>query len=426
VASRTSSFAFKDSTRSISDIAGELKVGHVLEGSVRKSQNRLRITAQLIDAASDRHLWSETFDRELDDIFVIQDEIASAIVSALEQELGLQTSSVIEVKADTANLDAYELYLKARGLFLARKDLRQSIELYEQAVAMDPNFARAWEGLAAVYSVAPSWGITDQPYAEMTVPAADRALALNPGLSMPYAVKADGIWRLQGQPTEAEALFARALENDPANATAHLWRGIFYSALGEFDAAEADFKKCLEIDPQYGNCHQHYALHLVIMGQAQQGLQMLDQVVVAGFFGNSNLFTPTRIREGQLATATMAVWLSLESNQGFPMQPVIAAVLYPERDHSDALAQVKQWLAANGFQPQHLVFLMSILGEHQHLADTSTGWPLGMLWLPEHRSFRESLYFKPLIQKHGFPGYWRTNGFPPMCRPLGDEDFQCD
>ncbi len=134
VASRTSSFAFKDTGQSIGDIARELKVNHVLEGSVRKAENRVRITAQLIDTNTDRHLWSETYDRELNDIFAIQDDIATAIVAALQAELGVLKDAQIQVSASTENLDAYQLFLEARALYNARDRLTDSIALYERAV----------------------------------------------------------------------------------------------------------------------------------------------------------------------------------------------------------------------------------------------------------------------------------------------------
>ncbi|HLF31258.1 MAG TPA: hypothetical protein VI566_09585, partial [Xanthomonadales bacterium] len=162
VASRTSSFAYKDESRSIPEIAAELKVANILEGSVRKAGNRVRITAQLIDTRNDRHLWSETYDRDLVDIFAIQDEIATAIVSALKDQLGVQaTADAIVVEAATSNLDAYDLYLKGRTLFTARQDIAVAIQLFEQAIALDPNYARAWEGLAAAEAVADDWILGD-------------------------------------------------------------------------------------------------------------------------------------------------------------------------------------------------------------------------------------------------------------------------
>ena len=159
VASRTSSFAFKGENKNLAEIADILKVSYLLEGSVRKAGNRVRITAQLIEAASDQHLWSEIYDRDLTDIFAVQEEIANAIVAALRGSLELEVAREISVLAATTNMSAYDSYLKGRELFIARTDLEKSVALFEQAVALDPRFARAWEGLAAIYAVVPSWGI---------------------------------------------------------------------------------------------------------------------------------------------------------------------------------------------------------------------------------------------------------------------------
>ncbi|MHA7873028.1 MAG: TIR domain-containing protein, partial [Hyphococcus sp.] len=146
VASRTSSFALKDQILSIGEIAERLNVNHVLEGSIRKMDNRVRITAQLIDARDDKHMWSETYDRHLSDIFRIQDEIATAVVDALRDELGISEAEEIVIKPATENLTAYDAYLKARDLYLARgkANVVESMRLFEHAVEIDPDFARGW------------------------------------------------------------------------------------------------------------------------------------------------------------------------------------------------------------------------------------------------------------------------------------------
>ncbi len=258
VASRTSSFTYKGENRNIPDIASELKVGHILEGSVRKSGNRVRITAQLIDTTDDRHLWSDTFDRELDDIFAIQDEIANSIVDALKQELGIGLGAV-NVETATENLDAYEMYLKARGLFIARQNLEESISLFQKATELDPKFALAWEGLAAVQSVADSWLASDGiDHFVFALEAANKALEIDPGLSMAYAVIA------QSPSANKDALqslekFDMAIRNDPKNASAFLWRALTISEIGYLDQAIEDLKACLVIDPGYMNCKQHLA-----------------------------------------------------------------------------------------------------------------------------------------------------------------------
>jgi len=148
VASRTSSFGYKGSTLGTAEIAKALKVNHVLEGSVRKAGNSVRITAQLIDAVNDRHLWSETYDRELTDIFAIQEEIANAIVDALRSQLGQSkiAATAVTVRADTDNLEAYQLYLKARELFIARKNLEESIRLSSASRRWTPTSRAAGRG----------------------------------------------------------------------------------------------------------------------------------------------------------------------------------------------------------------------------------------------------------------------------------------
>ncbi len=153
VPSRTSSFAFKGQNVELGVIGKALGVNHVLEGSVRKSGDRIRVTAQLIDVKTDAHIWSETYDRQLVDIFDIQDDIAGRIVAALRKSLGGQ-GVLPERQRPTENMQAYDLYLQGLELFGQRGDgLRAAVGLLEQAVALDPDFAAAWATLAAVHSV---------------------------------------------------------------------------------------------------------------------------------------------------------------------------------------------------------------------------------------------------------------------------------
>jgi adenylate cyclase len=185
VASRTTSWGFKgQEALGIPFMAEKMKVRHVLEGSVRKSGNTVRITAQLIDADTDQHLWSETYDRTLtaESVFEVQDDIAQAIV----EQLGIIMDADAVVPshaADTKDINAYELYLEAWQLFVERRSLPRAIGLFEQAVATDPSFARAWAGLAAIYNVAPGWGILDRDYRTLAREAAETAIELNPELS---------------------------------------------------------------------------------------------------------------------------------------------------------------------------------------------------------------------------------------------------
>ena len=254
-----------------------MNVRHVLEGSVRKAGDNVRITAQLIDASNDKHLWSETFDRTLsaESIFEIQDEIAQAIVGALG--VIIDSDESVHRAADTQNLNAYEAYLQANQLFLSRRDLSRSAGLFMQAVEADPQFARAWAGLSAVAAVAPSWLVYDRDYRTISDEAARKAIAIDDSLALPYAVL--------------------------------LWRGMNHMRTGYFEKALADFRRCLELDPAYELCRRHIANTMVFLGSFEQAIEVYKQGLKKGFTGGSDAIDAYILENGQelaflLATAT--------------------------------------------------------------------------------------------------------------------------
>jgi len=424
VASRTSSFTYKGSKQSLAEIADELKVDHVLEGSVRKADNRLRITAQLIDASTDRHIWSDTFDRELVDIFAIQDEIANAIVAALSAELGiLQDIPLVSVTKATENLDAYELYLKARGLFLAREYLEESVSLFEQAVEIDPNFARAWEGLASVYAVVESWGIVGRDWDSLASQAAERALELDPGLSLPWAVIGQ-VATNRGDSITGMANMDRAIKLDPVNATLYLWRGIQHSELGFHNEGAADLEQCLEVDPAYENCRRHLAFTLQILDDNERAMALFQQSYERGFKGSQMMFTQRFVSQGERLLAATILYSPDNRDSTFPAKAILDAMEFPDRDHSRGLEKMLNWTDQN--EPTAGAFPVYLSAfKAYHLVDRSpffNRW----VWLEENKGLRKSEYFKPLMDKVGAPAYWRKYGFPPGCRPLGEKDIECD
>ena len=426
VASRTSSFTYKGSNQNLAEIASELKVDHVLEGSVRKADNRIRITAQLIDAKTDRHLWSESFDRELVDIFAIQDEIANAIVAALSTELGiLQDTPAISVAAATENLDAYELYLKARGLFLARQQLEESVALYERAVELDPDFARAWEGLAAVYSVVESWGLRGRDWDSLAIQAAERALELDPGLSAPWAVIGQ-IAKNKGDYVANIANLDRAIQLDPKNATNYLWRGIDFSTLGFQTESIADLERCLEIDPAYANCKRHLALTSMIVNDNELALSLLQELAMYGFTViNFHLqFVQRFMSLGDRLLTTLLLYNMVGTDSGFPVNAVLDAMEFPERDHSRGMEKLLNWIEQSEYPLGSFPVLMAAFKVYHLIEPDSTQnrW----VWLRENTGFRTSEYFAPSMDKIGVAAYWREKGFPPNCRALGEEDIECD
>ena len=426
VASRTSSFAYKGTRQSISEIGEELKVDHVLEGSVRKAENRVRITAQLIDTATDRHLWSDTYDRELDDIFAVQDEIANAIVHALQNEFGtLDQTQNITVEAATSNLDAYELYLRARGLFIARQNLEESAALFERAVSMDPEFARAWEGLAAVYSVSPGWGITDRDFGTLANQAADRALELDPTLSMAWALKGSLLVQYENDFQAGMDAYDLAIQNDSKNATAYLWRGIAWSSLNFQERAIADGEACLEIDPLYGNCKRFLARFYINVGQVERGLELFQQGAETGFFGSDGSFVYELIQKDRRLAAALAIWNWNQDDRSYPATLILDAYEYPDRDHSAALAKFIDWTESRDLDKAEYRDEFLALRGYQHVV-ISNNFNAFWIWQREQAHFRGSPYFKSTVKTLGIFDYWRERGFPDKCRPLGDDDFECE
>ena len=255
VASRTSSFGYKGSTLGAAAIAKELKVEHVLEGSVRKAGNHVRITAQLIDAVNDRHLWSETYDRELTDIFAIQDEIANAIVDAL-RELTRRDRSRSD-RRDRARRHrepaGLRLYLKARELFIARTDLQESMRLFERVTQIDPNSRAAGRASRRSPRWPPGWGSrTATTPRWRSRPPSGRSSSTRrcPCLGRRSRRAPSNRGRSTGREPCANG---SRLAADPRNATAYLWRGIAWIDPRVLRSCPADLDRCLELEPGYAN-----------------------------------------------------------------------------------------------------------------------------------------------------------------------------
>jgi serine/threonine protein kinase/Tfp pilus assembly protein PilF len=249
VIARTSSFSFRGKEVDVRQIGASLNVEHILEGSVRKAGNRIRVTAQLVSAADGSHHWSERYDREMTDVFAIQDDISHAIVEKLRVRLAADRPLV---KRHTENVDAYNLYLKARyQLFrFTPEGIAKSKEYYEQAIALDPNYALAWHGLAGFYTVLGLSGHMPPKVANAQAEQATRkALQLDDQLAEAHAMMGAlraGEFDWQG----AELEFNRALELDPGSEDVLKWYDHYYlGPMKRVDEAVAAFLRALEVDP---------------------------------------------------------------------------------------------------------------------------------------------------------------------------------
>jgi len=251
VAARTSSFTFKGKNANVADIGQALGVATVLEGSLRKSGSRLRITVQLINAADGYHIWSERYDREMSNIFEVQDEITLAVIEALKLQL-LGAERPANVKRATENAQAFELYIRGRAVWGNRRhsDFHKAADYFKAAIELDPNYALAYSGLADCYSFLGYFEAF--PTAEMrplAKAAVDRAMELDDSFAECHSSLAmyKIFFEFDGRGGEAE--LRRAIEIDPNSSPARYWYCSLLSAQGRNDEAVREGKKALDIDP---------------------------------------------------------------------------------------------------------------------------------------------------------------------------------
>jgi TolB-like protein/Tfp pilus assembly protein PilF len=281
VAARTSSFSFKDKPMEVPEIAAALNVRMVLEGSVRRQADTVRITAQLIDAQNGFHLWSQTYDRKLEDIFAIQDEIARAIGGELKVKIASPTSPGQD-STGTRNLEAYDLYLRGMALWHTRNEenLWQAVDLFKQAIAADPKFAQAYGGLALAYAVISDYSarISYENAFELLTDAAGMALGLDPTLPEPYAALASpASW--ERRRNTAITLYKRAIAIRPSFATAYQWLGTDTMMAGDPEAGLAALDRASELDPRSLVVANNRAYVLLTLGRVADARATCERVL---------------------------------------------------------------------------------------------------------------------------------------------------
>ncbi|MFN8176807.1 MAG: protein kinase [bacterium] len=254
VASRNAVARYRGAPADLPKVAADLGVGAVLEGSVRRAGDRVRITAQLVNAADGFQLWAERYDRTMEDVFAVQGEIAASIAEALRVALS-PAEAVSLVKDRPRDVRAYDLYLKGRERYGSYSDasLREALRLFEQATALDPGYALAWAGIADCYGQLSQWG-TDVDVADVTrrgLEAARRAISLNPKLAEAHKAEALNL-RFQGDDEGARAALLRAVEADPRFKPAIINLAVDAFTRADLAAAERYIRRALDVDPQDG------------------------------------------------------------------------------------------------------------------------------------------------------------------------------
>ena len=280
VAARTSSFSFKGQNLPVGEIAQVLGVDHILEGSVRKSGSQIRITAQLIRVDDGFHMWSEAYDRELVNIFAIQDEITEAIVSELRVRLTDQTQTA---STTTSNPEAFQEYLQGRYFWNLRQtpNLYQSIEHFKRATQLDPTYSDAWIGLGEALALLPVWEFDDEKapgQMENARLAANMALTLNPESGRAHAVLGY-LYLLKLEWRQSLDHFELALKFEPENASVWHWYATTLEGVGQFEMGRKAIQKAIDLDPRSRIIGTSAADHLIIEGQYDAALDRIDNTL---------------------------------------------------------------------------------------------------------------------------------------------------
>ena len=443
VTGRTSSFSFKGRNLDLREIGSALGVEHVLEGSVRRSGENLRITAQLIRSDTGFHLWSKTYDRQLLDIFDIQEDIAISVATELALSLGLEAGNNL-VPDRTDDVVAYEKYLRAKQYYLQRglQNLTASTLLLQEVVARDPGFAPAWATIAAVYSVYESWQPNQPPLGDYLQ------------------------WRAIGS-----AAARQAIKLDPDNAEAHVSLGWFLFFGREFTAAFEAMDRAVELAPDNPMVLDDIAQALLQVGYINEA------AVLARRAATIDPLVPIYQKtlgviymEGKAYFADVDAYASavtqfrkaIALNNTFPdTYENIFWIRMRQSEFDQAQAVAEEAAAAGVFTEDQLKNFIALVDAAQEdpaavrqlgddiddglvqfqiaeylddleltLSTAAADWDSSYLREPFYFSYSDARVYqqaqwKDQIRTSGVLDLWHSRGFPPQCKPVGDADFEC-
>ena len=439
VAGRTSSFSFKGKNEDIRNIGKALGVANVLEGSVRKQGDKVRITAQLIRTKDGFHLWSETYDGDLQDVFELQERIAQAITGKLEVILqGEQKSRLVQV--GTSNTEAYALYLQATAIFNRREGKRfaEAIDMLKKAIALDPQYARAHSRLAALYNVHSNYtgGTAYATVMPLIESHARRATELDPALAEPYAAMGAALSERRRY-TEALAEFSEALKRDPEDVTANFWLGVSLINTGYIREGNAAIDRALAIDPLMPNALLWRARNYIFDGDLESGERMLRLAAEGGhvFVGIGQ--TKLDIARGDKAAAVSSLTKGLAGYFTSAFPPEAAAVfskaIYGDADaKKQAMTLINAYLATKpeyvaGVVP-YVLMRMGEVGRGLELAKNVTANDSMVLseMFRRNSEVKGAPEFPEFARRSGLAAFWDVKGPPDNCRKNDKGDYVCE
>jgi tetratricopeptide (TPR) repeat protein len=434
VVARTSAFEFKGQNRNIQSIGQQLKATHLIEGSVRKAGDRVRITVQLINADDGTHLWSENYERQLTDVFAIQEDIARTVTASFNMSLDLKPG---ENLVNNRDIDpaSYEQYLRGKAEVLkGRGAFAQQIAIFEPLVERNPRYSPAWIGLAQAYNFA------FQYYAITATLGVERA---------------DLLRQRDSYHEKMQAAADRAVELAPESVEALVVQGFQQVIDGKLATGEELYTKALAIDPNNPFALAPYANMLIGVGRVKDALRLYRQLVglepfVPLYAGN---FAEALWLDGQ-TDAAIAIYKDhlgrTGAGAGLDLARVYAS-LGQYSEAADTLAQFPPVIRAAApiaaqllrtaptkvSDPQALPRLGNFGFVYLHIGAAERalefyedgrrgGLDIGLFWHPSYAAIRNTERFKKIVRDTGVVDYWRAKGWPEFCRPVGADDFVCE
>jgi TolB-like protein len=436
VVGRTSAFQFKGQNQDLRAIGQALAATHLLEGSVRKDGDRLRVTTQLIKADDGTHVWTENYDRQLTDIFAIQEDIARAIAGALRMPLGLAPGQTL-VALRPKDEQTYELFLRGRAAIRGRRG-EEALGFLDQVVARDPNFAPGWRYLSVARNMENIGrsirGIEAKSYPETQEALARRVVSLAPDSADGYAMLAE-LAQQEKQRLEHMQLLEQALERDPNDAEV---MNAYANQLWELGY----LKEALEVRDRQHRLEPLVFIYNFLRAETLAANGMLDQAVRDWVAARPNpaagairLIAPAYAQLGRFDEAIEAIRAGAEATVA------TAGARPPPQIQVDAAVKVLMAAADKAPPPpqlpdfsEDLVFVYAYTSTPERMLDAfqqaaginRPGTNLRYTWWPLPSSVRKTERFKTLMREAGFVDIWRMRGWPDRCRPVGADDFECE
>lgn len=433
VASRTSAFSLVDENLDIPAIAARLGVDHILEGSIRTSGQQVRVTAQLIEVEEDIHLWSETYDGSLDDIFKIQDEITSKITAALKLQLGSE-NQVSSAELLTSNAEAYQMYLQGRQLWRQRSaaSLREAIRLFSAAVELDPGFHRAWSNMAVAYVNLPDYdrSYNENEGLERGLEAAERALAIYPQSTEALIIKANN-HQLSCQIAEAARLYEAAIASNPADPTAHHWYAILLNAAGRTDLGLEHIQAARRIDPLISAVIAVEGSIYAAMGDYARAAELNRNAAALGINSGSlrgegmNYLYAGEYDKG--VALLRKGWAAETPAQAETRELFLQALENPEQQAAfeQHLGKAVETKSYDTYDDMEYLTLLGSAYVFDYQSDLKCAVVDYTVWAEPFREQRKTPEFFELMERSGLVEYWREFGWPDKCASLDQTLAEC-